>query len=104
MEDGEKMRDPQAYKIAMDLHLAKFNFYMAKKDWKSAVGELQMALNAVVEILDSANKTLRNIADRYQQHKKVFKVEGSLKTEQIAENMLLVEYPGEKVVLRRITN
>jgi len=48
MEDGQKMRDPQTSKIAMELHLAKFNYYMAKQDWKSAVTELQHALNAVI--------------------------------------------------------
>ena len=32
MEDGQKMRDPQTSKIAMELHLAKFNYYMAKQD------------------------------------------------------------------------
>ena len=57
MENEQKLRDPQTSKIAMDLHLAKFNYFMAKKDWKSAVMELQQALNAVIEILDHANKT-----------------------------------------------
>ncbi len=110
MEDDHKMRDPQTCKIAMDLHLAKFNYFMAKKDWKAAVGELQLALNAVIEILDNANKTLKKIAERYQQGKietkmntmTHTKVEGSIKTEKISEDTVLVEYPGDKIVLKKI--
>ncbi len=110
MEDDQKMRDPQTCKIAMDLHLAKFNYFMAKKDWKAAVAELQLTLNAVIEILDTANKTLKKIAERYQQGrigttpaaKADAKVEGSIKTEKISEDTVLVEYPGDKLVLRRM--
>ena len=102
MEDDSKMRDPQACKIAMDLHLAKFNYFMAKKDWKSATTELQYALNSVIEILDNANKTLKKIADRYQQNRAVVKVEGSIKTEKISDDTVLVEYPGDKIVLKKV--
>lgn len=114
MENEQKLRDPQTSKIAMDLHLAKFNYFMAKKDWKSAVMELQQALNAVIEILDHANKTLRKISEKYQQNKPEItsaaktettpetKIEGSLKTERISDDTVLVEYPGNKIVLKRI--
>ncbi len=102
MEDEPKMRDPQACKIAMDLHLAKFNYFMAKKDWKAATIELQHALNAVIEILDSANKTLKRIADRYQPNQGVVRVAGSIKTEKISEDTVLVEYPGDKIVLKKV--
>ncbi len=106
----QKIRDAQTSKIAMDLHLAKFNYFMAKKDWKSAVMELQQALNAVIEILDHANKTLRKLTERYQQNKPEIKAEtktetkfeGSIKTERISEDTVLVEYPGDKIVLRKI--
>lgn len=108
MEDEQKMRDPQSCKIAMDLHLAKFNYFMAKKDWKSAVTELQHALNAVIEILDHANRTLQKIAGRYQQGSHVVKagvrakIEGSIKTEKVSEDTLLIEYPGDKIVLKKV--
>lgn len=108
MEDEQKMRDPQSCKIAMDLHLAKFNYFMAKKDWKSAVTELQHALNAVIEILDHANRTLKKIAERYQQSQNVpkvegrAKIEGSIKTEKVSEDTLLIEYPGDKIVLKKV--
>lgn len=102
MEDNQKMRDPKACKIAMDLHLAKFNYFMAKRDWKAAVMELQHALNSVIEILDHANKTLRKIADRYQQGKSETMIEGSIKTEKISDDTVLIEYPGDRVVLRKI--
>lgn len=108
MEDEQKMRDPQSCKIAMDLHLAKFNYFMAKKDWKSAVTELQHALNAVIEILDHANRTLKKIAERYQQSQNVpkveggAKIEGSIKTEKVSEDTLLIQYPGDKIVLKKV--
>lgn len=113
MENEQKLRDPQTSKIAMDLHLAKFNYFMAKKDWKSAVMELQQALNAVIEILDHANKTLRKISEKYQQTKPVAtteptetsaitKIEGSIRTERISDDTVLVEYPGNKIVLKKI--
>lgn len=106
MENQQKIRDAQTSKIAMDLHLAKFNYFMAKKDWKSAVMELQQALNAVIEILDHANKTLRKLTDKYQQNKPETKTEtkfeGSIKTERISEDTVLVEYPGDKIVLKKI--
>lgn len=105
MENDKKIRDPQTAKIAMDLHLAKFNYFMAKSDWKSAVGELQHALNAVVEILDHANRTLKKVAERYQQNKGITstpKVESTLKTEKISEDTVLIEYPGNKIVLKKI--
>lgn len=110
MENEQKLRDPQTSKIAMDLHLAKFNYFMAKKDWKSAVMELQQALNAVIEILDHANKTLRKISEKYQPNKPVVttetsavtKIEGSIRTERISDDTVLVEYPGNKIVLKKI--
>lgn len=110
MDNEHKVRDPQTSKIAMDLHLAKFNYFMAKKDWKSAVVELQQALNAVIEILDHANKTLRKVAEKYQQTKvetttavkNETKIEGSIRTERISEDTVLVEYPGDKIVLKKI--
>lgn len=102
MENEPKMRDPHACKIAMDLHLAKFNYFMTKKDWKAATIELQHALNAVIEILDSANKTLKRIADRYQPNQGVVRVAGSIKTEKISEDTVLVEYPGDKIVLKKV--
>lgn len=108
MEDERKMRDPQSCKIAMDLHLAKFNYFVAKKDWKSAVTELQHALNAVIDILDHANRTLKKIAERYQQSANVVKaegrtkIEGSIKTEKVSEDTLLIEYPGDKIVLKKV--
>lgn len=104
MEDNEKIRDPQTCKIAMDLHIAKFNYYMAKRDWKAAVMELQHALNAVIEILDHANKTLKHIADRYQhyQGRSEKRIAGSLKTEKISNDTMLIEYPGDKIVLKKI--
>jgi len=108
MEDSHKIRDPQSAKIAMDLHLAKFNYFMAKKNWKSAVTELQHALNAVIEILDHANRTLKKIAERYRQNQDISKVEGgvgiegAIKTEKISEDTLLIEYPGDKIVLKKV--
>ena len=105
MDDEQKIRDPQTSKIAMELHLAKFNYYMAKQDWKSAVIELQHALNAVIEILDHANKTLKKIVERYhpQTPKVEKKIAGSLRSERISEDTVLVEYPGERMVLRKET-
>ena len=105
MDDEQKIRDPQTSKIAMELHLAKFNYYMAKRDWKSAVIELQHALNAVIEILDHANKTLKKIVERYhpQTPKVEKKIAGSLRSERISEDTVLVEYPGERMVLRKET-
>lgn len=102
MEDDPRMLDPKACKIAIDLHLAKFNYFMAKKDWKAATTELQYALNAVIEILDNANRTLKKIADRYQQDRGVVRVEGSIKTEKISDDTVLVEYPGDKIVLKKV--
>lgn len=110
MDNEYKIRDPQTLKIAMDLHLAKFNYFMTKKDWKSAVVELQQALNAVIEILDHANKTLRKVAEKYQQGKvetttelnNATKIEGSIRTERISVDTVLVEYPGDKIVLKKI--
>ncbi len=104
MEDYQNMRDPQTCKIAMDLHIAKFNYYMAKRDWKAAVIELQHALNAVIEILDHANKTLKRIAERYQHHQGMTqpKIEGGIKTEKITDDTVLIEYPGDKIVLKKV--
>lgn len=102
MENDHRMRNPQTSKVAMDLHLAKFNYFMAKKDWKAAVIELQHALNAVIEILDHANKTLKKVAERQQHERNSLKVEGSIMTEKISEDTVLVEYPGDKMVLKRV--
>jgi len=58
-----------------------------------------------VEILDHANKTLKKIADRYQQNKGITnipKVESTLKTEKLSEDTVLIEYPGNKIVLKKI--
>ncbi|MCC7202126.1 MAG: hypothetical protein IT393_05595 [Nitrospirae bacterium] len=101
MDDGHKMRDPQTSKIAMELHLAKFNYYMARQDWKSAVAELQHALNAVIDILDHANKTLKKVVGKYQPVKAETKIEGAVRSEKISDDMLLIEYPGDKIVLRK---
>lgn len=103
MEDENKMRDPQTSKIAMELHLAKFNYYMAKQDWKSAVNELQHALNAVIEILEHANKTLKKVVEKYQPAKIENKIEGAVRSEKISDDMVLIEYPGDKVVIRKQT-
>ena len=103
MEDGQKMRDPQTSKIAMELHLAKFNYYMARQDWKSAVAELQHALNAVIDILDHANKTLKKVVEKYQPVKAEAKIEGAVRSERISDDMLLIEYPGDKIVLKKQT-
>ncbi|OGW44301.1 MAG: hypothetical protein A2132_01530 [Nitrospirae bacterium RBG_16_43_11] len=103
MEDGQKMRDPQTSKIAMELHLAKFNYYMARQDWKSAVTELQHALNAVIDILDHANKTLKKVVERYQPVKTEAKIEGAVRSEKLSDDMILIEYPGDKIVLKRNT-
>lgn len=103
MEDNQKMRDPQSCKIAMDLHLAKFNYFMAKKDWKAAVIELQHALNAVIEILDHANGILKKIAAKHpQRQSNIVKVEGSIKTEKVSDDTVLIEYPGDKIVLKKV--
>ena len=102
MEDNQKIRDPQTSKVAMDLHLAKFNYFMAKKDWKAAVAELQHALNAVIEILEHANRTLKKIAEKHQQEKNEIKIEGSIKTEKISEDTVLVEYPGDRIILKKV--
>ncbi len=102
MDDGQKMRDPQTSKIAMELHLAKFNYYMAKQDWKSAVTELQHALNAVIDILDHANKTLKKVMGKHQQPAKgSTKIDGAVRSEKISDDMVLIEYPGDKIVLKK---
>lgn len=103
MDDGHKMRDPQTSKIAMELHLAKFNYYMARQDWKSAVTELQHALNAVIDILDHANKTLKKVVGKYQPVKAEAKIEGAVRSERISDDMVLIEYPGDKIVLKKQT-
>ncbi len=103
MEDGQKMRDPKTSKIAMELHLAKFNYYMARQDWRSAVTELQHALNAVIDILDHANKTLKKVVEKYQPVKGEVKIEGAVKSERISDDMVLIEYPGDKLVIKKQT-
>lgn len=104
MEEKKNTRDPRACKAIMDLHLAKFNYYMAKKDWKAAITELQHALNAVIDILEHANKTLKKVAERYQHNKDkgLMKIRGSVRTERLSEDTVLIEYPGNKIVLKKV--
>jgi len=99
--EKKKTRNPEAAKAIMDLHLAKFNYYMSKKDWKSAVIELQLALNAVIDILEYANNTLKKVAKRYEEASKKIQ-KRSIKTEKLTEDTIIIQYPGDKIVLKKI--
>lgn len=100
--EKKKTRNPEAAKAIMDLHLAKFNYYMSKKDWKSAVIELQLALNAVIDILEYANSTLKKVAERYQETSRRINKKRSIKTEKLSNDTIVVQYPGNKIVLKKI--
>jgi hypothetical protein len=84
----------QSSRVAIQLHLAKFQHFKGKGQWKEAMGELNRSLDAILESLENTRKVLRTVNQKFRERNK-----NPIKKERLSPELVLVEYSDGKCTL-----
>ncbi|MBI4714984.1 MAG: hypothetical protein HY760_03440 [Nitrospirae bacterium] len=105
MNSDQTQKDVQSSRVAIQLHLARFQHFKGLGQWKEAMMELNRSLDAILTTLENTRQMLKNVNKRFEKKPSAEAEKESApireKRERIASDAVFVQYPDGRWSLVR---